>query len=221
MLKKDLRRRTRVVNKSLQYKFLAMILIYSAALVLFLALSLFIPDIVQMQDQGLHLDLRAAAADRLLTKHARVWPAVFVLIGIISLHSFRSFWRVAGPLYRFQVVFQQVSDGDLSCLVKLRDGDYLHEEAKVLNQMLLTLTDKIEGIKLCGEEALRSVKDLEKKIAAEPDRGETHSSLFNEQRRHLEELLETARYFEKQKSRREKPEPDKTAPENQDVDLSG
>ena len=106
MLKKDLRRRTRVVNKSLQYKFLAMILIYSAALVLFLALSLFIPDIVQMQDQGLHLDLRAAAADRLLTKHARVWPAVFVLIGIISLHSFRSFWRVAGPLYRFQVVFQ-------------------------------------------------------------------------------------------------------------------
>ena len=55
MPKKDFRRRTRVVNKSLQYKFLAMILIYSATLVLFLAFSLFVPDIVQMQDQAAYL----------------------------------------------------------------------------------------------------------------------------------------------------------------------
>jgi methyl-accepting chemotaxis protein len=219
MFKKDFRRRTRVVNKSLQYKFLAMILIYSAALVLFLALSLFVPDIVQMQDQGVDLDLRAAAAERLLTKHAWVWPAVFVLIGIIATHSFRTFWRVVGPLYRFQVVFRQVSDGDLSYPVKLRDGDYLHEEAKVLNKMLLTLVEKAEAIKRSGEEALRSVKDLEKKIAAESNRGETHSSMFKEQRRHLEELLETARYFENQKVRREEPGSEQTTPDKPKTDL--
>jgi len=221
MFKKDLRRRTRVVNKSLQYKFLAMILIYSATLVVFLALSLFIPDILQMQDQGLDMDLRAAAADRLLTKHAWVWPAVFVLIGLFGLHSFRSFWRVVGPLYRFQAVFQQVIEGDLNYPLKLRAGDYLHEEAEVLNQMLLTLSEKIDGIKLSGEEALRSVKDLEKKIADEPGRGETHSRLFKEQRRHLEELLETVGYFDKRKRRREQSEPERTALEKPEPEASG
>ena len=218
MFKKDLRRRTRVVNKSLQYKFLAMILIYSATLVVFLALSLFIPDILQMQDQGLDMDLRAAAADRLLTKHAWVWPAVFVLIGLFGLHSFRSFWRVVGPLYRFQLVFQRVSDGDLCYPVKLRAGDYLHEEAKVLNGMLLTLNEKIGSIKLSGEEALRGLRDLEKKIAAEANGGETHGSLLSEQRRHLEELLETARYFEKQPDREEQIEPEQGVPEKAELE---
>ncbi|MFC1817168.1 hypothetical protein ACFL0M_14820, partial [Thermodesulfobacteriota bacterium] len=78
MLKKDFRRRTRLVNKSLQYRFQAMILIYSATLILFLALSLFVPDIVQMGDQSTSLDVRAAAADRLLAKHVWVWPGVIL-----------------------------------------------------------------------------------------------------------------------------------------------
>jgi len=114
-----------------------------------------------------------------------------------------------------------VADGELNYPLQLRGGDYLHEEAKVLNQMLLTLIEKMDSIKLSGEEALRSVKDLEKKIAAEPDRGETHSSLFCEQRRHLEELLEAVRYFEKQKRRPEQLVPDQAAPEKAEAEALG
>jgi methyl-accepting chemotaxis protein len=196
MTKKDFRRRTRMVNKSLQYRFLAMILIYSATLVLFLALSLFVPDIVQMGNQATSLDVRAAAADRLLAKHVWIWPGAMVLIFFISLHSFRSFWRVAGPLYRFHVVFDQVRNGDLSCPTTIRTKDYLHPEAKTLNAMLRVLAEKVGAIQQSGADALKSLTELENHATGGVNRNDTHRSLLDAHRRHLEELLETARYFQ-------------------------
>ena len=195
MLKKDIRRRTRIVNKSLQYRFLTMILIYSSILVLFMAIFLFVLDIIQMQDQDLGLKIRTMAADRLLTKHVWVWPAVLVLIGIIALHSFRSFWRVVGPLYRFRVVFEQVRNGDLSYPIKIRDKDYLHQEEQTLNEMLRALAEKLEIIQQTGEGALKSLVELEKKATDEINASDTHKKLLNIHRRHLAELMETARYF--------------------------
>jgi len=196
------RRRTRMVNKSLQYRFLAMILIYSASLVLFLALVLFVPDIVHMRDQHLSLDVRAAAADRLLTRHVWVWPSAFVLILIFSVHSFRSFWRVAGPLYRFQMAFRQVRGGDLSYPIKLRDGDYLHPELKTLNEMIQALAEKLGGIQQAGENALKSFKELENHAAGGSTLKDTHQALLDAHRRQLEGLVETALYF-----RVQRPEP--------------
>ena len=206
MVKKKFRRRTRVVNKSLQYRFLAMILIYSATLVLFLALALFVPDIVQMGDQSNNLDVRAAAADRLLAKHTWVWPGAIVLIFAISIHSFRSFWRVAGPLYRFHVVFDQVRSGDLSYPIRIRTRDYLHPEAKTLNEMLRVLAEKLGGIQQTGADALKSLKDLENHATGGPHRNDTHQALLDAHRRHLEGLVETARYFQVQRA-----EPDREA----------
>jgi len=199
MVKKDFRR-TRMVNKSLQYRFLAMILIYSASLVLFLALALFVPDIVQMRDQRSSLDVQAAAADRLLARHVWVWPGALVLILIISVHSFRSFWRVAGPLYRFQMAFDQVRGGDLSYPIRLRARDYLHPEAKTLNEMLQALAEKLGGIQQTGEDALKSLKELENHATGGSSRNDTHQALLDAHRRHLEGLVETARYFQVQRA---------------------
>jgi methyl-accepting chemotaxis protein len=201
MVKKNIRRRTRVVNRSLQYRFLAMILIYSAILVLFLVLVLFVPDIVQMGDQSTSMDVRAAAAERLLTKHVWVWPGAIVLIFLISIHSFRSFWRVVGPLYRFQVIFKQVRSGDLSYPIRIRSKDYLHPEAKTLNDMLQALAEKLGGIQHKGEDALKSLMELENHAAGGSNGSDTHQALLDAHRRHLEELVETARYFQVQRDR--------------------
>jgi len=198
--KRDPRRVSRMVNKSLQYRFLAMILIYSASLVIFLALALFVPDIVQMGDQSTTLDLRAAAADRLLAKHAWVWPGAMALILIISIHSFRSFWRVAGPLYRFHAVFDQVRSGDLRYPIRIRTRDFLHSEAKTLNEMLKILIEKLGGIQQTGTDALKSLKDLENHVTGGSNRNDTHQALLDAHRRHLEGLVETARYFQVQRA---------------------
>ncbi|UCF55937.1 MAG: hypothetical protein JSW15_07415, partial [Deltaproteobacteria bacterium] len=100
MIRRDPRRRTYIVNKSLQYRFMAMLLIYGFAIVVFLAIFLFVPDIMKLMDENLSLEARGLAADKILTLHARVWPAVIVLICVLVLHSFRAFHRLAGPLYR-------------------------------------------------------------------------------------------------------------------------
>ena len=111
MRERDQRRRSYLVNRPLQYRFLAIILIYCLTIVLFLALFLFVPDIIRMQDESLSLEARAAAANKILTLHARVWPAVIAIICVAGFHSFRSFHRLIGPLHRFRSVFRQVGMG--------------------------------------------------------------------------------------------------------------
>ncbi len=124
------RRQYPIVDRSLQYRFLAMILIYSMTIMIFLAVSLFVPDIIKLRDEGLSFEVRAVAADRILTLHARVWPAVIALICIIGVHSFRVFHRFVGPLYRFRWAFEKVRNGDLGFQVKLGKKDYLRQEER-------------------------------------------------------------------------------------------
>ncbi len=124
------RRQYPIVDRSLQYRFLAMILIYSMTIMIFLAVSLFVPDIIKLRDEGLSFEVRAVAADRILTLHARVWLAVIALICIIGVHSFRVFHRFVGPLYRFRWAFEKVRNGDLGFQVKLGKKDYLRQEER-------------------------------------------------------------------------------------------
>lgn len=195
MTKKTDHRRKRLVNKSLQFRFLAMTLIYSTILVLVVALVLFVPDIVQMGDQSRSLDLRAAAADRLLAKHVWVWPSAFVAILIISFHSFHTFYRVVGPLHRFHAVLDKVASGDVSYSMKIRRKDYLEQEAEAFNEMLRVLTEKLGGIQHAGRDALKSLEELENHATREFSGDETYQELFDAHRQHLENLMKTARYF--------------------------
>ena len=212
MLKKDRRRHFYLINKPLQYGFLALVLVYCYLFVVFLALALFVPDIVQMGDHGLSLEVRAAAADRFLAKRLWVWPAVITLVVIIAFHSFRSFWRVVGPLYRFQVVFKQVRSGDLSYPLTIRTKDYLHPEAETLNDMLRVLAEKLGGIQQTGADALKSLTELENHATGGLNWNDTHQALLDAHRRHLEGLVETARYFQVQRAEpaaAEEPEDDR------------
>ncbi len=195
MGERDQRRRSYVVNRPLQYRFLAIIFIYCLTIVLFLALFLFVPDIIRMQDESLSLEARAAAANKILTLHARVWPAVIAIICVAGFHSFRSFHRLIGPLHRFRSVFRQVGDGDLSLTVRIREKDYLHREEAALNEMLGMISGKLNTIQQAGAAALKSLGELEEKVNQLPNWSETHKGVMHHHRQRLESLLHTARYF--------------------------
>jgi methyl-accepting chemotaxis protein len=197
------RRHTRLVNKSLQYRFLAMILVYSAILVFFLSLVTFVPDIIQMGDQNKSLELRAAAADRLLSKHIWVWPGAFVIILIFSFHSFRFFFRVVGPLNRFHTVLDGVAKGDVISFVGIRTKDYLDQEAKTLNEMLQVLAEKLGGIQRTGKDALESLKELERHGMKKFNEDDTFQALLDGHRQHLEKLMKTSGYFHLQRAEME------------------
>jgi len=195
MIKRDQRRRSYIVNKPLQYRFLAIILIYCLTIVFFLAVFLFVPDIIRMQDESLSLEARAGAANKILTLHARVWPAVIAIICVAGFHSFRSFHRLIGPLHRFRSVFEQVGNGNLSFTVRIREKDYLHQEEAALNEMLGMITARVRTIQETGAEALKSLGELERKLSEVPNWSKAHKEVVRHHRLRLEKLLVTAQYF--------------------------
>jgi methyl-accepting chemotaxis protein len=176
-----------------------MVLIYSMIIIIFLALFLFLPDIIKFQDEGLSLEVRAVAANKVLTLHSRVWPAVITLICILGLHSLLVFHRFVGPLYRFRWAFEKVRNGDLNFQVKLREKDYLRQEEKVLNEMIEILNGKLGSIQLASQDALKSLTKLEQRANDVSNWTETDKELLGVHRQHLDKLMETTRYFRLEK----------------------
>ena len=58
-------RRSRIVSKALQYRFLVTILIYGFITVAFLSVYLFVPEIMKLHNESVSFEARAAAADRI------------------------------------------------------------------------------------------------------------------------------------------------------------
>jgi nitrogen fixation/metabolism regulation signal transduction histidine kinase len=187
-----MRRRRYIVDKSLQYRFLATILIYGFIVVAFLSVYLFLPEIMTLQNESLSFEIRAAAADKLLTFHARIWPAAIAIIIFLGLHSIIFFHRLVGPLYRFFWAFDKVRNGDLSFRVKIRRKDYLHREESAFNEMLDALAGKLEYIHLANLTALKSLDELEQKIS---DQTKSDKEFFHAHRQHLDTLMDAIRYF--------------------------
>lgn len=189
------RRRYPLINKSHQYRYIAFTLIYNLIIVAFLIISLFLPDFIQLQDEGLSWEIRAAAADKILAIHSRIWFAIIALICVIGLHSFRAFLRYVGPLYRLNRSFQYVRDGDLSLRVKLRKKDYLHLEAESFNRMLDTIEEKLKSSQMSAMQALNLLSELEQKVTKENSWGEKDKEPLYAIRKHIDKVIDTGRYF--------------------------
>jgi methyl-accepting chemotaxis protein len=74
------------------------------------------------------------------------WPAVILAMIFIFLHSVRASHKVAGPLYRFRVVLEALKDGEISSPISIRKGDYLHQEADLINEVLESLRKNLEDL---------------------------------------------------------------------------
>ena len=189
------RQKYSIVDRSLQYRVLAIIISYSLVIVLFLAICLFVPDILSMSNEQLSWEIRAAAADRLLTLHSRVWPAIIAMVCVLGIHSVRIFHRLIGPLYRFRWAFAKIGEGDLSFRVQIRKNDYLQKEKKILNEMIDALARQCESMQHAGLRTVDSLIALEH--GADKDTGghNPERQLLEQHRRNLEYLLGQIEYF--------------------------
>jgi methyl-accepting chemotaxis protein len=168
-----------------------MTLVYSFLIVCFFAVVTFLPDMMDMRDPGLSLEARS----RVLTKHTWVWPAVLSLIIVLALHSFRSFHKVIGPLYRFRWAFEQVRNGNLLLRVKTRKKDYLQTEEDALNNMLEVLSGKLESIKEATEEAFKSIDELERAARKGNEWSKPQIDMLCAHREHLQRLVTEVQFF--------------------------
>ena len=196
------RRRFPIVNRSLQYRFLAMIISYGFIVILFSALAFLAPEIIEMQDESLTMEARALAADRVITLHTRVWLTALVIVCVLGIHSFYAFHRVVGPLYRLSRAFEQVGGGDLGFEVRLRKKDYLHEEASAFNAMIQRLCGKLDQIQRSSKDALYTVENLEEAVGKGGREEQDLAELLKTHREHLKTIVDCARYFQLPKDRK-------------------
>jgi len=190
------KRRAFPVTSSIQYTFLALALAYGFIVVSFVGFAIFLPDIMEMQDESLSPVIRSTAASRILDKNAWALPACLSLVILLALHSFRIFQRVMGPLYRFRCAFDEFAKGNLLYPVKIRRKDYLHAEEEALNRMIETFSDGIKSIKFATETALQSLREIETTAISSDSLGQLAKESFAIHRKRLEDIEAAIRFFQ-------------------------
>jgi hypothetical protein len=144
------KRRSMAVVHPLQVRMLSQVIAYSLIMFVMLAIPVFRPLMQALDNPALSWQERAVVADDLLGLHSRFWPwalGASLVVIIHCIHSLRLMHRVAGPLYRLKHVFPQIGTGNLCIRATLRNGDYLTQEADLVNQMTMQLQTKINALK--------------------------------------------------------------------------
>lgn len=133
-------RRTILIKKGLQYRYMALILI--SVLIGFLivglevswTLSKILAEYPMMQPS---LDHMAGMVPLFLLKLGIYMGIVLIVSGIVS-------HRMAGPIYKFEKSAQIIASGDLTHRVFLRKGDQLTDLQDELNKMLASMQSRIK-----------------------------------------------------------------------------
>lgn len=139
-------KRRRILIDRLQLRLLMITLLYFAAAAMIFAVALFTPLMLQLTGDTDSPVARAEVATEFLALHTRFWPAIVITFGLLAVHSIFTSHRIAGPLFRFRMVFQEIQDGNLVPFASIRERDLLGNEADALNDMLLSLRERISGI---------------------------------------------------------------------------
>jgi hypothetical protein len=141
------RRRTFLLNKKFQFSLLKISLSYCLLLLAVTGISLFLPLMIALDGYEHQAPEAFQAARQILYLHENFWPAVLLCLFVTAIHSIRTSHRIAGPLYRLNLIFKRIRDGVLpGPLRSPRKGDYLRDELDHMNEMLVSLRAKVEGI---------------------------------------------------------------------------
>lgn len=131
---------------TVQPRFLAVSVAHQSLVFLTFAGSLFVPLMVKLHDTPLSSPEAGTIGYQFTILHESVWPAFPIALLLILVHSVFFSHRIAGPLYRFRNVFKAISQGDLMVETKIRNHDYLRQEAESLEHMVGELRSKLTDI---------------------------------------------------------------------------
>ena len=156
-----LRRKKYVVDKKLQYRLLVFNGLYLLVMIFAMATALFMPLMSELSSPDLSPKQQGEAAGKVLYIHGTFWPAVLFLFVILGAHSVLVSNKIAGPLHRFQKMFQRIRDGDLTSTMRIRKGDYLLDEQTRIAEMIEALGERITRIRAeekALEEGLQEIR---------------------------------------------------------------
>ncbi len=159
-------KRRRILVDTFQYRLLAFNLMYFLTILFIFAAALFLPLMIRLQSDVLSFVEKQEVANEFLLFHSRVWPAIFIIFVLLALHSVFISHRIAGPLYQFRNILEAVTAGNLTVRATIRESDYLHREAAVINDMIAHLNTRIRDIEDHSEELQAGLVELKKAIGS-------------------------------------------------------
>lgn len=162
-------RKTILIKKGLQYRYMA--LITMSVLVAFLivgldliwTLSKFVNERPMMQPM---LEEMASMGPLFLIKMLMYMVIVLIMSAVVS-------HRMAGPIFKFEKSCATLAEGDLTYRVWLRKGDHLEDLQEQFNNMAGSLQQSVKEAK----EAVAGVKAGLEAAAAKPEAGPLKAEL--------------------------------------------
>lgn len=137
----QLRRKTFVVKPGYQLRlalsFFAYIVIYSAIL----GFIIFYP-LYRELNAAVSLEEQTRISSTVLFLHKRVWIGFLLVAALASINLILSTQRVAGPMYRFEKMVEELKKGNYALRIRTRKRDEFKEMAGLLNELAHTLEEK-------------------------------------------------------------------------------
>lgn len=155
-------RRTVIVKKSLQYKYI-FIIFFSVVLS-----ALIVGTDVYYTMYRYVVQDNPALEPLLERVNSMIMVKMVLYLGIIFLMSLFVSHRFAGPIYRFEKSAQIVSTGDLTHRVSLRTGDDLLELQEEFNNMVASLQSQVKKERSLVQHLASRMEQMMKDLPEEP-----------------------------------------------------
>ncbi len=78
---------------------------------------------------------------------------------VLFLHGIRETFRIAGPKYRFEQIFQQVEGLTIPRGIRVRKTDYMQDTAQALDRSLISLHEVVTELKSQSRDASRYLRE--------------------------------------------------------------
>ena len=138
--------RRRLIVDRFQYRLVAISVVHFGLVLLVFLVAMLLPLMLQLDDPSATYLEKQRVADVLLFFNEQLWVPLTAVFFLLTVHSVFVSHRIAGPLYRFRMVFKALIEGNLSIRANIRKHDYLHTDARALNEMIEVLETRIRGL---------------------------------------------------------------------------
>jgi methyl-accepting chemotaxis protein len=125
-----------------------------------IAVSMFAPLASQLDRPDLSPQVAGGIAEYFLYLHAAFWPVVLCSLASSVVTALLLFREMVQPLVRFMRVFQALERGEVPAPVTIRARDYLRDEARALNGMLVSLAARRAQRELAAQRVAEIADDL-------------------------------------------------------------
>ncbi len=157
------KRRNYFIEKKFQTKYVILTILMLLSYSFLFITIIFAPYILTLHF-NYPLAEKVDAARVLLLLHSTIWPwigGVILFFGVISIFVSH---KIAGPLFRIKKSLVQVSQGDLSVVIKLRKWDDLKDLAEQVNELIEELRTFVTALRNDYNLLSDYIQELEQKI---------------------------------------------------------